>query len=299
MARNTRATGLNNFIWEIGNSTIGAYVDSPILKEFHSSGRTQNGNYITFAELIDIGSFSNFGYLGDEDSNFSSQYNKNLIDFIRSVDNHLKDLNALVSALEDEQSGYIRVTQVTINKSSLTLLKNTDETLIATVKPTNATNKNITWSSSNPSIATVDSNGKVKGIALGTTTIIATSVDGGKFATTRVEIVNELSNYYWYIGAELSTITSNIQTDNTKPGWHKIGTLSGFSLNFSRTNAIEFDVQTQYYVIIPDSLHIYAADGNTIMEGQTFNPINDYSLSGYKAFQYKSAVWDVKGVIIK
>ena len=106
------------------------------------------------------------------------------------------------------------------------------------------------------------------------------------------------NKYYWYIGAENPSSVSNIQTDDTTAGWHEINSLSGFSLNFSRIHAIEFDVQTQYYVIIPSSLCIYAADNSTIMEGKTFNIVN-CNLSGYKAFQYKSVVWDVKGVIIK
>ena len=118
-------------------------------------------------------------------------------------------------------------------------------------------------------------------------------------SSTATNNQNEIiSNYYWYIGPENSSSISNIQTDNTKLGWHEINSMSGFSLNFSRTNAIEFDIQTQYYVIIPNSLHIYAADGNTIMEGRTFTNVT-CSLLGYKAFQYKSAVWDVKGLIIK
>jgi hypothetical protein len=176
--------------------------------------------------------------------------------------------------------------------------------LEATVSPSNATNKNVTWSSSNPEIATVDeTTGLVTGVAIGTTTIIATSVSGNKTATTRVEVVDQLSNYYWYAGATLPTTLptsiSNIQTDNTKPGWHEIGiSLSGFSITFNNANLIEFDSTIQYYVIIPNNLHIYAADGNTIVEETYYNPI-ECNIPGYKVFQFKRAVWDVKGIIIR
>ena len=105
--------------------------------------------------------------------------------------------------------------------------------------------------------------------------------------------------YYWYIGAENPSVISDIQSDNTVAGWHEIGeSLNGFNLYLQRTNAIEFEEQTQYYVIIPNDLYLYAADGNTIMEGKTFNPV-PCNITGYKAFQIISAVWDVKGIIIK
>lgn len=104
--------------------------------------------------------------------------------------------------------------------------------------------------------------------------------------------------YYWYIGAENPSTISNIQTDNNVAGWHEIGSsLNEFNISFSNsTNLIEFDETTQYYVIIPNDLYLYAADGNTIMEGKTFNPVT-CNITGYKAFQYKSAVWDVKGLM--
>ena len=49
----------------------------------------------------------------------------------------------------------------------------------AEVSPKNATNPNVTWSSSNPSIATViPDTGYIKGISVGTATIYATALDG-------------------------------------------------------------------------------------------------------------------------
>ena len=198
----------------------------------------------------------------------------------------------------------IPVSEVSISTSESSINVGNTLQLEATVSPSNATNKNVTWSSSNPEIATVDeTTGLVTGVAIGTTTIIATSVSGNKTATTRVEVVDQLSNYYWYAGATLPTTLptsiSNIQTDNTKPGWHEIGiSLSGFSITFNNANLIEFDSTIQYYVIIPNNLHIYAADGNTIVEETYYNPI-ECNIPGYKVFQFKRAVWDVKGIIIR
>ncbi len=71
-------------------------------------------------------------------------------------------------------------TGVNLNKSTLTLVDGTSDTLTATVSPTNSTD-NVTWKSSNNSVATVDSNGNVSAIAKGNATITATA---GNFSDT-------------------------------------------------------------------------------------------------------------------
>ena len=82
-----------------------------------------------------------------------------------------------------------KVTDVSLNKTSLTLTEGGSETLTATVKPDNATNKNVTWSSSAESVATVDNSGKVTAVGAGTATIKATAQDGsGKSDTCTVTV---------------------------------------------------------------------------------------------------------------
>lgn len=61
---------------------------------------------------------------------------------------------------------------------------------------------------------------------------------------------------------------------------------------------IEFNQKTQYYVVIPNELHIYAQDGTTLLEGNTFNQVT-CNIDGYKALQYYIDVYEVKGIIIK
>lgn len=201
----------------------------------------------------------------------------------------------------------IPVTGVSVSTSESSINVGNTLQLEVAVEPSSATNKNVTWSSSNPEIATVDeATGLVTGIALGTATIIATSVDGGKTATTRVEVVDQLSDYYWYIGIENPTSISNIQTDNTKSGWHKIGTsISNFVLD-TNTNPIHIsETRVQYYVIIPNDLHIYDGLGTNIEE-LTFDSVT-CNISGYKAFKWNAekdgggfdGVRNVLGIILK
>ena len=83
----------------------------------------------------------------------------------------------------------VDVTGVTINKTTLTLAAGAGETLIAAVEPVNATNKAITWASSNPSIATVSQYGIVLAYRTGQTTITVTTEDGGKTATCRLTVL--------------------------------------------------------------------------------------------------------------
>lgn len=83
----------------------------------------------------------------------------------------------------------VPVTGVTLDKTNLSLTVGGTETLTATVHPDNATNKNVTWSSSNNSVATVDSTGTVTAVSAGTATITATAADGsGHSATCAVTV---------------------------------------------------------------------------------------------------------------
>ena len=72
----------------------------------------------------------------------------------------------------------VKVTGVKLNKSSKSLTIGDTFTLTATVKPNNATDKSVTWSSSNTSVATVDENGAVTAVSEGTATITATASNG-------------------------------------------------------------------------------------------------------------------------
>lgn len=99
----------------------------------------------------------------------------------------------------------VAVTGVTLDKSSATVNVNGTTQLTATVAPSNASNKNVTWKSSNTNIATVDSNGKVTGKAVGEATITVTTADGGKTATCKVTVSK----------GSVTTITYSVAVDKT------------------------------------------------------------------------------------
>ena len=86
------------------------------------------------------------------------------------------------------ESVIYKVTKVELDKTSLTLDVGKSDTLTATITPSNATDKSVTWESSDTNIATVDANGKVTAVAPGTATITVTTVDQSKTATCEVTV---------------------------------------------------------------------------------------------------------------
>ena len=92
----------------------------------------------------------------------------------------------------------VKVSGITLSQTSLTMtLKGQTASLTATVTPDNAANKNITWSSSDSSIATVNASGTVTAIANGTADITATAADGSGVSakcSVTVRVPNNIKN---------------------------------------------------------------------------------------------------------
>ncbi|MDR2972270.1 MAG: Ig-like domain-containing protein [Bacteroidales bacterium] len=88
----------------------------------------------------------------------------------------------------EEPEKNIPVTDITLNYEKLTLIPGDTITLIATVQPDSATNKTVTWESSNPAVAIVNNDGLVTAIADGEAIITATTQDGSKKATCSVAV---------------------------------------------------------------------------------------------------------------
>jgi uncharacterized repeat protein (TIGR02543 family) len=83
----------------------------------------------------------------------------------------------------------VSVTSLSLNESTLNLSGlNSSTTLTPTISPSNASNRKITWTSDNTSIATVDANGKVTSKGIGSAIISATTEDGGFTASSTVTV---------------------------------------------------------------------------------------------------------------
>lgn len=85
----------------------------------------------------------------------------------------------------------IPITGISLNKTSISILVNGSEKLVATVFPEDADNKEVTWLSSNEDIATVNTDGTVTGVSVGTTTITATTSYGNYTDICEVNVIEE------------------------------------------------------------------------------------------------------------
>lgn len=105
--------------------------------------------------------------------------------------------------------GSARVASVKLNKTSLSLKTGSSAYLRATVSPSGA-DKKVTWTSSDPSVATVSSTGKVTGIKAGTATITAATVDGGYTAACQVTVTAKMIsasiNFYNHTGKQIDEL---------------------------------------------------------------------------------------------
>jgi uncharacterized protein YjdB len=127
--------------------------------------------------------------------------------------------NAIITVISADgpkrDSSAVTVNAVLVTGISMTITTavidiNTTKQLTATITPSNATNQNVSWSSSNTTVATVDANGLVTAKAVGTVVITATSQDGGKTATTTVTVNIPVT------GISISTTTAVIDINTTK-----------------------------------------------------------------------------------
>lgn len=96
----------------------------------------------------------------------------------------------------------VKVESVTMNVSSVELPKGKTFQLQAEIKPEDAVNKNVSWKSYNPNVASVDDSGLVHAIDLGKTTITVTTEDGGYTSSCLVEVTSTNTIEYTPYGEE-------------------------------------------------------------------------------------------------
>ncbi len=111
--------------------------------------------------------------------------------------------NATITATTDDggfsaictvtvETATVAVTGVTVNPTTATVKVGNTKQITAIIAPANATNQNVTWSSSNTGIATVGANGLVTGVAVGTATVTVTTTDGGFTTSCTVTVTEDI-----------------------------------------------------------------------------------------------------------
>jgi len=148
------------------------------------------------------------------------------------------------------------VTGVTLNKTTMTLVAGSTETLTATVHPDYASNKAVTWTSSNTSVATVSNSGLVTAVAKGTANITVITQDGDEMATCAVMVIVPVSAPNMTLGSV---------------------TWAAYNVDAYQTFAIRPDMYTRFYQW--NRITAWSAEG--------------YSVSGWSSSASTSSTWTV------
>lgn len=285
------------------------------------------------ADGIDGGSadLSNYQTKTDETLNTTSKtivgaINENsaqLENIEREIEGLEQGGNLVVSDVEegeifeiDYSKPIVSVTGVTLNKSTTIVPKGSTEILTATIAPSNATDKSVTWSSSNTSIATVN-NGVVTGVANGNCNITVTTVDGNHTASCGVTVetvtipvqsitLNKSSHAFKVDETiQLTPIFNPSNSTNKNVTWSSnnanctvvdglvTGKVEGESVvtctseDGNHTATCTITVQAKDDTSETQSNIIYEEDGYLCVpvEKLTISEITSYSKDGYKVFQ--------------
>ncbi|QAX97619.1 putative Ig-like protein [Enterococcus phage EfsSzw-1] len=126
--------------------------------------------------------------------------------------------NVIVTTLDGDKTAqyaltvkeHVSVSGITLNKKTTSIVKGAVETLVATITPPDAENKEVKWESDKPAVAKVDQTGKVTAVDGGTANITATTVDGNKVATCVVTVTVPVTN------VTLDTDAITLEIDGTQ-----------------------------------------------------------------------------------
>lgn len=139
---------------------------------------------------------------------------------------------------DDDDDGIVSVTGVSLNKTAESVEIGKTVTLTAEVAPTNATNKAVTWKSSDDTIATV-ANGVVTGVKAGEATITVTTVDGEKTATCNVTVTSASSGTTEDYVLDLESIDATETTQKIDDIVTAIATASGKKVKYNSNGYLE------------------------------------------------------------
>lgn len=245
----TGLSGTETYVWTLESATDGYYLknvsNSQFLNNsnstdlsFGSKSSTWTFAFSDGAALISLSDKSRF--LGENNTNTYKAY----------ATSNLSTYGHDFTVYKLEETSVVNVTDVTLNNTSLSIVYgNIDSSLEATVKPADATNKAISWSSSNESVATVDESGIVTAYAVGTATITVTTEDQGETATCEVTVTPDMTKpdlvtevFKETFGKVTGSAIANVELFDVS-GWTLSGNVyasNGNGIRFSKSSSGEY-----------------------------------------------------------
>ena len=145
--------------------------------------------------------------------------------------------------VESSKPTNVLVTGVSLNASTVKMYVGQSYQLIHTIKPSNATNKGVIWSSSNTNVVSVDQNGNIKALKKGTAKIRVTAQDGsGKYAEANVTVESSKPTNILVTGVSLNASTVKMYVGQSYQLIHTIkpsnATNKGVTWSSSNTNVV-------------------------------------------------------------
>ncbi len=192
------ASGIGGLVGTVGSWNSGKVGITNSFFDNISSTSTDKGTYVSTEDMKKQSTYTGW----DFDSTWSITSTKN-------------DGYPQLQLFPDDISSVIAVKGVSLNKTTLKLAIDNEETLTALIDPAKATNPKVTWKSSDNTVATVTSEGKVKGIAAGTATITVTTEDGNKTAKCVVTVSDSTSTGTTAIALNKPSLSLAVGKDET------------------------------------------------------------------------------------
>lgn len=245
----TGLSGTETYVWTLESATDGYYLKNVSNSQFLNNSNSTDLSFgsksstWTFAfpdgaALISLSDKSRF--LGESNTNTYKAY----------ATSNLSTYGHDFTVYKLEETSVVNVTGVTLNNPSLSIVYgNIDSSLEATVAPADATNKAISWSSSNESVATVNSSGVVTALAVGTTTITVTTEDQAKIATCEVTVTPDMTKpdlvtevFKETFGKVTGSAIANVELFDVS-GWTLSGNVyasNGNGIRFSKSSSGEY-----------------------------------------------------------
>ena len=160
---------------------------------------------------------------------------------VKDYDGNVKTDSVKVNVINSNQP--VLVSSIALSPTSVTLNPNGTYKFNVTVSPINATNKGVTWSSSNTTVVSVDQNGNIKALKDGTAKIRVTAQDGsGKYAEASVTVESSKPTNVLVTGVSLNASTVKMYVGQSYQLIHTIkpsnATNKGVTWSSSNTNVV-------------------------------------------------------------